>query len=156
MPPRCFPLSLCTSGLYRERFAVQPWRALGPFLPLLLMLAVLPGCFGRSGPERFDVAGTVTHEGRPVPTGRIQFEPDAAQGNSGPAGFAVIENGRFDTASTGRGTVGGPHRVVIVGFDGNAQPDDELPHGRPLFPTYYTTAVLPKQRTTIDFDVPAK
>lgn len=82
------------------------------------------------------------------------FQPDTAQGNRGPAGYATIENGRYNTARSGRGVVGGPHRVIISGFDGMADPSGELPHGAPLFPDYHTTSDLPTGNTTLDFTIP--
>ena len=82
-----------------------------------IFLALLAGCgAGESeGPDRFGVSGTVNYEGQPVQSGRIYFEPDSAQGNSGPQGYAEIAAGKYDTAGdSGKGTVGGPHRVRIT------------------------------------------
>jgi hypothetical protein len=52
------------------------------------------------------------------------------------------------------GTVGGPHLVRILGLDGI--PRGELVNGSPLFPEYNTTADLPKEDTTLDFEVPTR
>jgi hypothetical protein len=83
------------------------------------------------------------------------FRPDTTKGNSGPAGDADIVDGRYDTATAGHGTVGGPHEVIINGFDGNAKPEEELPFGNPLFSDYSTTADMPATAGgTVDFDVP--
>jgi hypothetical protein len=127
-------------------------------------LTVLAGCgalllagagCGRRAVERYDVSGTVTFDGRPVPVGQIMFQPDTSKGNRGPAGVAKIENGRFDTSKSDKGTVGGPHVVTITGFDNkDVNPDEELPVGMPLFPEYRTTVDLPKEDTTQQFDVP--
>ena len=122
---------------------------------VLFLLAAMTGCSGESGPKRFDISGQVTYGGKPVPLGQIQFEPDASQGNRGPAGAAKIENGSYDTAGAGRGHVGGPHRVLVVGYDGVADPDNELPHGRPLFEAYRTTVDLPQGVSVRNFEVPA-
>ncbi len=119
---------------------------------VLLLLAA--GC-GRGGVERYDVSGTVTFDGQPVPLGQIMFQPDGSKGNRGPAGVAKIENGHFDTSPTDKGTVGGPHVVIISGYDGkNIDIDAEMPAGSSLFPDYRTTADLPKDDTTLDFNVP--
>jgi len=124
---------------------------------LLLACLAIPantGCGGgQDGPPRFDIAGTVTHKGTPVPQGFIQFLPNSSQGNSGPAGSASIVDGRFDTASSGSGTVGGPHTIVISGFDGKADTDNELPFGRPLFPDHKSELDLPKQSHNFDFKI---
>lgn len=119
----------------------------------------LAGCSETtSGPDRFDVSGTVTYDGAPVPAGQIQFRPDSAKGHSGPAGFATITNGRYDTSRKGRGTVGGPHVVVIVGFTGppptDVQSDEDLADNS-LFSEYQISADLPTETGQLDFDVPA-
>jgi hypothetical protein len=116
----------------------------------------LAGCGGDDGPPRYDVSGEVTFQGKPVPVGRIAFEPDTSQGNTGPAGFAEIHDGHYDTAETGKGPVGGPHTVVIDGFDGKPAPENQnVETGSPLFFGYRVPMDLPKETTTKDFDVPA-
>ena len=124
-------------------------------LELLALSAVIlaAGC-GTGGPREHHVSGQVTFRDNPVPAGVIRFLPDTAQGNQGPAGYAPIENGRYDTARSGRGTVGGPHTVVISGYDGQADPSQERPHGAPLFREYQITANVGENRTTLDFAVP--
>jgi len=123
-------------------------------LALGLLLAVVAGC-GRRGPERFHVSGTVTHAGKPVQLGRVVFEPDTARGNDGPQGFAPIENGRFDTARPHcRGTVGGPMRVRIDGFEMTGG-EDAAASGKLLFPSYEEAINLPRADVVRDFIVPA-
>jgi hypothetical protein len=117
----------------------------------LLSVAVFLGC-SSSDVTRFDVSGTVTFDGQPVPAGTISFQP--AAGNEGPGGSAEIKDGKFDTAQGGKAPTGGPHRVVISGYDGNADPDNELPLGKTLFEQYETQVDLPKEDTTEDFEVP--
>lgn len=119
----------------------------------VLLLLPLAGC-GDSGPPRYDVSGTVTYNGKPIPAGTILFTPDASQGNTGPSGFATIKNGKFDTKLDGAGTVGGPHRVSVDGYDGQAKPELALPDGESLFQGYMTQLELPKEATAIEIDVP--
>ena len=69
--------------------------------------------------------------------------------------MAPIVHGAFDTARGGRGTVGGPHRVTILGCDG-VHVTEVSPQGQPLFEPYITSTDLPKQRTQVEFEVPAK
>lgn len=110
------------------------------------------GC--NPGPKVYHVSGTVTYEGKPVPRGTVKFVPDTTKGNSGPAAVADIVDGKFDTATKGTGTVGGPHKIVITGFDGNAKPESELPLGKLMFSDYTTEADLPKENgKTVDFKV---
>ncbi|MFM8326721.1 MAG: hypothetical protein ACKN9U_17815, partial [Pirellulaceae bacterium] len=129
-----------------------------PLTIVVLVTAVLPllgGCGGQGDDVlRFDVAGTVSHGGQPVPAGYVQFMPDSTQGNSGPSGGAPIEGGKFDTAVSGQGVVGGAYVVRVSGYDGNAKPENELPFGMPLFPEYSTKVVFPKAAHNIDFEVP--
>lgn len=117
-------------------------------------MGLFSGC-GPGGAPQHNVAGTVTFDGQPVPRGSIRFLPDTEKGNTGPGGAAEITNGAFDTAKAGSGTVGGRHIVIIDGFDGNAQPENELPIGKPLFTEFRTNVDLPKQDATgQDFTVP--
>lgn len=119
-----------------------------------VLMMVLAGCGGDGGPGRYDVSGTVTYNGQPVPEGVIQFRPDSSKKNNGPAVNANIVDGKYDTSDSGKGTVGGPHIVIIRGYDGNARPEDELPHGMPLFGEYTTSAELPKSRgESVNFEV---
>jgi hypothetical protein len=114
------------------------------------LVALLAGC---DGEKTYNISGTVTYQGKPVPTGQIVFEPDASAGNKGAAAFAKIKDGHYDT-STGdsRGTVGGPHLVRIQGRDGI--PRGELINGMPLFRDYNTKVDLPKKSGEQNFEVP--
>ncbi len=114
------------------------------------------GC-GPEDPRGKHVRGSVTFKGAPVPAGDIQFLPKP--GNTGPAGSAKIIDGKFDTAAVGgKGTVGGPHQVIINGFDGQADPDAELPLGKPIFKDFKVDFDIPTEGegTSKDFDVSAK
>ncbi len=128
-------------------------RRLGLAVGLVAAFGCLvTGCGGSDGPPRYDLSGKVDYGGKPVPAGRIALEPDGAKGNSGPPAYAEIKDGRYATPG-GKGSVGGPHRVRITGFDG--QGSGESPEGARLFSEYRTTAELPKEDGTLDFGVPA-
>jgi hypothetical protein len=130
-----------------------------------LGLAAVAACLfcGCGGEDGYHVSGKVTFDGKPVPAGMIYFTPDGAQNNEGPTGYAAIVDGEYDTsADGGKPVAGGP---MIVRIDGNdptvkAQPAPGDTSGevlvQTLFPTYETTADLPKDDTTQDFDVPAE
>lgn len=113
--------------------------------------AMTTGC-GQEGPVRHRVHGMVSYEGRPVPLGRIVFDPDVLEGNRGPQGFAVIENGAFDTAvKQGRGTSGGPMLVTIDAYEPAA-------HGQPVKPlltNHQERHTLPASDTELTIDVKA-
>ena len=126
------------------------WRWLGTAAILGGFLAV-NGCQGR--PQGYNISGTVTYKGQPIPSGSIVFEPAASKGNAGASGSAHIKDGKYDTSLPGgKGAVGGPHVVRIIGLDG--KPAGELTEGTPLFPDYRTTIELPKKTSTQNFDVP--
>jgi len=114
------------------------------------LIAFTIGC-GPGGPPRYDISGSITYNGKPVPGGRIVFEPDREQNNHGPASYAVIKDGHYATDS-GKGPVGGPHIVRIMGRDGVST--FESPHGTTIFPEYRTKVDLPREDTGKDFEVP--
>lgn len=114
---------------------------------------VVVGC-EQGGPRRFNVAGTVTYNGQPLPAGVIYFDPDVSKKNDGPQGYAFIKDGKFNSAETKSGPVGGPHVARIEGFDG--KPGEELPMGRLIFADFSQSVDLPAEDTTLDFAVPAK
>jgi len=134
-----------------EGLTMQAARALSSVI--LLGVSVLAGC-GSDGPTRYRVHGMVSFNGKPVPAGTIVFEPDASQKNDGPQGLATIHDGAFDTGRGGKGTVGGAHRVTILGCDGTSI-SETSPQGKSLFEPYITIAELPRQDAKLDFDVPA-
>jgi len=134
----------------RDRYSVRS----SAILATAIVIGLISGCGGsQEGPPRFDIAGTVTHKGQPVPHGFIQFQPDSSKGNSGPAGSAMIANGKYDTATSGQGTIGGPHKVVVSGFDGNANLENELPFGNASFPDQVSELDLPKKAHKHDFKI---
>ena len=126
-----------------------------PFSSALCLLS--GGCGGPSGPPRYDLSGTVTYQGKPLPLGYIGFAPDTAKGNDGPGSHATIQDGKYATMP-GHGTIGGPHVVTITGFDGAAHGQGLAANrmGRPLFPPTEIEADLPREPATHDFMVPAQ
>jgi hypothetical protein len=123
-------------------------RSAAVLLPMLLLGPL--GCGGNAGPRRHEVSGTVSYRGQPVPVGYVSLEPDPTAGNFGPGSMAKIVAGRYRT-DRGRGVVGGPHRVRIIGFDGT--PADGLGDGARLFAEVVYSVDLPKKASVQDFDV---
>ena len=117
-----------------------------------IALAVCVGCGGSGDGRQYDVSGTITHEGQPVPTGAVVFEPDASQGNSGPAGFAPIKDGKFDTRE-GQGVIGGPYVIKISGNDGKQDDLGLFPSGQPLFSEHVIRINLPEEDSEQTFEV---
>lgn len=125
-------------------------------------VAALAGCGSGDRVERFSVAGSVSHEGRPVPRGAIWFEPTAAAGTIAANGFALVEEGSYRTpAGTSPGK--GLYRVRIIGRDGTPPTEKDLAElmpgqkflGQPLFPEFTTTIELTGKNDRLDFVVPS-
>jgi hypothetical protein len=104
------------------------------------------GC-GPSEEKLHRVSGTVNFGGKPIPKGRISFDPTT----DGPMGFASIVDGKYDTAEGG-GIRGGKYNIRVNGFDGIPGPD--APAGQALFPEFTGTAELPAEDSTYDLDIP--
>lgn len=123
------------------------------------------GCRGGTDPAaRVQLSGTAEYDGKPIPAGRIEFLPDVSKGNSGPAGYAEIVNGRYDTARQGKGAVAGPQIAVITGYSKAPQQqtlsDEELaaqPAGNDvLFHDYQIPIEVKNGTTTQDFKIPIR
>lgn len=114
-------------------------RSIAGLTPLVLVF-VLTGCGGDSGPKLTHVTGKVTLSGSPVPYGTIEFVPDPEKGGKGPAGTAEIINGEFSTSKpNGRGVIAGAHLVRITGYKEKPVPsnDETKPSTvEPLFSGY--------------------
>jgi hypothetical protein len=116
----------------------------------VLLLVTLAGC-GEPEEKLYQVSGTVTYDGKPIPKGLIFFDPDASKGTGGMQGFANILDGKYDTAE-GQGVRGGAYEVRVNGFDGKESND--APFGQALFPEYRGHKDLPQADSTFDLDVP--
>jgi len=125
------------------------------YLPGAAALSLLVFTLGCGGPVPYTVSGKVTFNGKPVPAGYITFAPDGSKGNSGPGGGAPIRDGEYRT-EPGKGIVGGPYVVRIVGTEGVPATiqGEQVPEGRPLFAPYVTEVDLPHDSTVRDFEVP--
>jgi hypothetical protein len=145
----------------------QPLRSRWPAVRAAIggwcVVALLAGCSRGQSLERFSVAGTITHDGRPVPRGAVWFEPTASVGTIAATGFAVIENGIYRTPpDTSPGT--GLYRVRIIGHDGTPPTDKDLAEmmpgqkflGQLVFPEYSTTLELTGTNDRLDFVVPVQ
>lgn len=115
-----------------------------------LLAAALTGC--AAGDRVYDVSGTATFDGRPIPAGIIYFDPDPTKGGAGPQGFAVVKDGKYDTAVEGKGVRGGAYIVRITGYDGKVA--NEAPMGQALFAEYEFKKELPREKSELPIEVP--
>jgi len=122
------------------------WRLAALLAAGLLTTA---GC----GSKAHRLSGTVNFDGKPLPLGRIYFDPDSTKENTGPSGFTDIVDGEYDTAIKGKGVTGGPTVVRILGF--KKEGADSSGFGPPLFQEYTLQVDLPVADSTRNFDVPA-
>ena len=120
------------------------------------ILALVCGCPGQTGPERYDITGAATFDGQPIPAGVISFEPDTSKGNGGPGTMARIKNGRYKS-DPGEGIVGGAYILRIYGYDGKPETGTQAyPEGDAIFEMgYRMEADLPAEGGTFDVHVPA-
>jgi hypothetical protein len=130
------------------RKPVLPRRRGRRIMMLIVGLAcglIAAGCGRDDGWDRYRVTGTVTFDGKPIPSGMIVFTPDVSKQNDGPQGVADIKDGKYDTRqSKDQDMVGGPMNVSVTGLSAD---------GRPL--CQYDFAVdLPREDTTKDIEVP--
>ncbi len=116
-----------------------------------LVTAAVVGCGKRDSDALYEISGSVTFAGQPVPAGRIVFEPDEAQGATGMVSIADIQNGSYRTRPR-RGFGGGPCRMTIYGNDGTMPTEEK---DTSLFRPWQSTIDLPHEACRRDFDVPA-
>lgn len=118
-------------------------------LPMFILLAVLlTGC---SNSGQYDVSGTVTWQGKPVPIGLVTIEPDAQKGNQGVQTQGLIQDGHFQTLP-GHGAIAGPVLITVNANDG--VPTPLAAHGKLLFRTYQFRYELPAAASTLTIEVP--
>jgi hypothetical protein len=120
-----------------------------------LALSALFGCSSNEF-ARHELSGNVSYQGKPVPAGYLVLKPDRSKGNQGVAAQTDIRHGLYHLPAN-RGTIGGPHIVMVSGFDGEPVTIDGVinPNGKPLFAAYQMTINLPKATATHDIQVPA-
>jgi hypothetical protein len=121
---------------------------------LVVYLAALLGCAGQDNEDLVECRGRVSFRGQPVPKGRIEFMPDVSKGNKGPAGYALIEAGQYNTSHQGRGAVAGAQVIRVQGFDGVPVSNEGGEMGSALFPAYQTTIEIVQGKSQHDFEIP--
>jgi len=129
---------------------MRKWHLLSATLFAVAVVGVA-GC-GNNPP--YNISGKVTFDGKPLPLGRIYFDADPRQQNSGSSGWTDIKDGQYDTSRMGKGVSGGPTVVRIQGF--KTEGADASGFGPPLFQEHTIQVDLPRGKSTMDFDVPAK
>jgi hypothetical protein len=130
------------------RRAENPRSALIPaVITLGILLVTATGC-GSRGPARYDISGTITFRGKPVPAGSIMFIPTGAAAGEQPVGFCTFREGEFES-KVGRSPGTGSYRAVITGCDGVAYETrlgdiiEEHPLGKNIFVGHVVELDLP-------------
>jgi hypothetical protein len=116
----------------------------------LFASCLLAGCAAEE--KVYQITGTVTYDGKPVPAGLVLFDPEP--GTGGAQGSAAVKDGKFATTADGQGIRGGAYTIRVLGFDG--KPGTEAPLGNSLFPEYEFKKELPKGNSELNIDVPKK
>lgn len=133
----------------------QPLNCLAWILATVCGLVGFSGCGNDSYAPRYQVSGTVTYAGQPLPSGLVKFEPDVEKGGTGPGSYAPIKNGVYRTEE---GVCAGPMKVSICGFEEDAieiVKDGEFAlEGTQIFKEYPTQAEIKNEDTVINFEVP--
>jgi hypothetical protein len=120
---------------------------------LIASCLLLAGC-GGADDGLYDLRGTVTLDGKPVPAGEVILEPDSKEGNKGPSSMAQIKDGKFSLTAD-QGIVGGKYVVTILAFDGVAF--GEATEGKELLKKPYTEKIeFPMEDSTHDFVIERK
>jgi predicted small lipoprotein YifL len=108
---------------------------------LAAIVLTAAGCGGKGHLSLAPVAGTVTHDGKPLDHGKVVFFPEA--GTPGPQAVGAIQSdGTFRMQTIGRdGAAVGRHRV-LVHCRRPARPEEQGPTGVPpsesLIPRKYS------------------
>jgi len=119
------------------------------------MLGVLAGCSGREkGPERYQLSGNVTVDGKPAAAGTIMLTPDSKRGNQGPGALITFRDGSYKTGS-GNGVIGGAYIAEVQAFDGiSNDPSSEM--GSPVTDLNTQNLDLPRANSVQDFQLKKK
>ena len=104
-----------------------------PVALLALALAAVAGCGDPDVLPTVPVHGTVTFKGKPLPKGKILFQPEKGQPATG-----AIEDGKFvlSTYRHGDGAVAGTHKVAVIATE-NVTGKDGVTNQKPLIPESY-------------------
>lgn len=92
---------------------MQPQSLYRATMMIGLGLALLSGCGQKNTTGRYEVAGVVTFQGKPLDQGTIEFAPE---GGGGAAGGAMIKDGGFTVPET-HGLRPGLYQVKIYSSD---------------------------------------
>ena len=123
------------------------------------LVVITSGCTGDTNGASFNITGTVTYDGKPVPAGYIKFIPKAG----GATGFARITDGKYTTASGAkkRGIEAGDYTITVDGFDGVSvvdpdDPEQELGAGKQVIDRYMIEKSFLAEDQVLNIDVPKK
>lgn len=119
----------------------------------LMVTALMSLSCSQSGTvERQHISGKVSFKGTPLTLGRIDLLADGSQGNQGPTGFAIVNNGQYDTRE-GKAPVPGPVIVQISWLDAPPGHTPEMGINPAMIKKYSTVIEVSADHNEHDFDI---
>jgi hypothetical protein len=116
-----------------------------PSVLLAALVLGVPAC--SSGPRTYPVKGRITYNGKPVPTGTVQFMPV----NAGPMATGEINQDGTYTLTTDKrgGACAGKYRVVVMAFPPreNMTPYDNF---ESIIPPKYSSLAFTDLKATVE------
>lgn len=123
----------------------------------MFFATIITGCGqDSSSVKRYQLSGTVSFQGSPVPYGEVYFSPDQSAGNDGPSSVTSIQDGKYRLPQE-QGIVGGKYKIQVQAYESEPShdADGELVLGKKLFPEQELLAELPTGGT-YDLVIPAQ
>jgi hypothetical protein len=112
------------SGVYLFKQGIMSLQRSWNDWALLLGILLSTAATGCGGPNAASVSGTITLDGKPLPTANVSFYPDG--GTSAPAYGQSDANGRYSLSTgTDAGLAPGKYVAVVVATKDPPQPYDK-------------------------------
>jgi len=135
------------------QISTKPGHFLGRFLYGPLLTLVLFGCGGPTGPVTVPVSGSVSLDGKPVPSGQIIFN-DVAGAEKAYAGLII--DGRFSFPSTvgqKKVSISSPQEVTGKSLIIGGTPGDPVSADNPALQILETVPAKYNEKSTLTADV---
>jgi hypothetical protein len=111
-----------------------------------LFMALAMAATGCGGSGLYEVAGTVNFKGKPLPSGRIEFQGPSA------AGSAVITDGKYRLPAE-QGLPPGKYKVLVTSVGAAPQAKNIPPGSEPLVEPKEPIPETYNSKTTLSYEV---